>query len=264
MTKSVAFTSFKDLTMNSVSQNLQNRTAIVTGSAQGIGKAIATRLASAGATVAVADLNLERAQQTAREIGGDAIAIKLDVARAESVQEAVNACLSVWGHIDILINNAGIVGSGTPVKDLTEEDWYHVLSINLTGVFLCSRAVLPPMLRQKKGAIVSVASIAGKEGNPNMAPYAVSKSGVIGFTKSLAKEHLLDGIRVNCVAPALIQTPLLKDVSQDQIDYLTSKIPMGRLGQPEEVAAVIHFLASDDASFVTGQCYDVSGGRATY
>ena len=250
--------------MATVTQNLENRTAIVTGSTQSINKAIAQRLTAAGATVAIADLNLDNAKKTAQEIGHNAIAVHLDVAKAESVQQAIDTCLSTWGHIDILVNNAGIVGSGTPVKDLTEEDWNHVLSINLTGVFLCSRAVLPTMLKQKKGTIVSVASIAGKEGNPNMAPYAVSKSGVIGFTKSLAKEHLHDGLRINCVAPALIQTPLLDGVEQDQIDYLTSKIPMGRLGQPEEVAAVIHFLASDDASFVTGQCYDVSGGRATY
>lgn len=250
--------------MTKISKNLANRTAMVTGSAQGIGKAIAKRLASAGATMAIADLNLDNAKKTAEEIGKNALAIHLDVSNADSVQQAMDTCLSTWGHIDILVNNAGVVGSGTPVRDLTEADWHHVLGINLTGVFLCSRAVLPAMLKQKKGTIVSVASIAGKEGNPNMAPYAVSKAGVIGFTKSLAKEHLHDGIRVNCVAPALIETPLLDDVEQKQIDYLVSKIPMGRLGQPEEVAAVIHFLASDDASFVTGQCYDVSGGRATY
>jgi len=250
--------------MSVISKNLANRTAIVTGSAQGIGKAIAQRLTSAGATVAIADLNLENAKETAQEIGNNAIAISLDVSNAQSVQQAIDTCLETWGKIDILVNNAGIVGSGTAVKDLTEEDWHHVLGINLTGVFLCSRAVLPTMLKQKKGTIVSMASIAGKEGNPNMAPYAVSKAGVIGFTKSLAKEHLKDGIRVNCVAPALIQTPLLDDVPPEQVEYLTSKIPMGRLGQPQEVAAVIHFLASDDASFVTGQCYDVSGGRATY
>ena len=243
--------------MTPITQNLLNRTALVTGSAQGIGKAIAHRLASAGATVAIADLNFDKARLIAQEIGNGALAVHLDVADAKSVHNAVDTCLSAWGHLDVLINNAGIVGSGTPVRDLTEADWHHVLSINLTGVF-------PPCSNKKKGAIVSVASIAGKEGNPNMAPYAVSKAGVIGFTKSLAKEHLHDGIRVNCVAPALIQTPLLDGVEQDQIDYLTSKIPMGRLGRPEEVAAVIHFLASDDASFVTGQCYDVSGGRATY
>ena len=247
-----------------IPNNLTNRTAIVTGAAQGIGKAIASRLANAGARVAIADLNLDMARETARQIRADALALLLDVANAESVQNAVDACLNAWGRIDILINNAGIIGRGVPVKDLTERDWDQVLDINLKGTFLCSRAVLPPMLAQKKGAIVSVASIAGKEGNPSMPHYAVSKAGVICFTKSLAKEHIHDNIRVNCVSPALIETPLLANVKAEQRDYLTSKIPLGRLGQPEEVAAVVHFLASDDASFVTGQCYDISGGRATY
>ena len=247
-----------------IPKNLTNRTAIITGAAQGIGKAIAIRLAGAGATVAIADLNLDIARETAREIGADALALSLDVANAERVQNTVDECLNTWGRIDILVNNAGIVGRDVPVKDLAEGDWDQVLDINLKGTFLCSRAVIAPMLKQKKGAIVSVASIAGKEGNPSMAPYSVSKAGIICFTKVLAKEHLQDNIRVNCVSPALIETPLLADVEAEQRDYMTSKIPLGRLGQPEEVAAVVHFLASDDASFVTGQCYDVSGGRATY
>ena len=250
--------------MNAISKNLTNRTAIVTGAAQGIGKAIASRLANAGARVAIADLNMDMARETARQIHADALALLLDVANAESVQNAVDACLDAWGRIDILVNNAGIVGRDVPVKDLTERDWDQVLDINLKGTFLCSRAVLPPMLAQKKGAIVSVASISGKEGNPSMAPYSVSKAGIICFTKALAKEHLHDNIRVNCVSPALIETPLLENVEAEQLAYMTSKIPLGRLGQPEEVAAVVHFLTSDDASFVTGQCYDISGGRATY
>lgn len=250
--------------MLSVSQNLMGRTAIITGAAQGIGKAIAERLSAAGATVAIADLNFANAKQTAQEIGSDTLAVQIDVANAEGVQRTINTCLNQWGHIDILINNAGIVGRDAPVKDLTEDDWDQVLNINLKGTFLCSRAVLPAMLKQKKGTIVSVASISGKEGNPSMAPYSVSKAGIICFTKALAKEHLQDNIRVNCVSPALIETPLLDNVEQEQIDYMTSKIPLGRLGQPSEVAAVVHFLASDDASFVTGQCYDISGGRATY
>lgn len=250
--------------MPSISQNLTGRTAIITGAAQGIGKAIAERLTAAGATVAIADLNLDNAKQTAHDIGTDTLAVQIDVADADSVQNAINTCHDRWEHVDILINNAGIVGRDVPVKDLSEDDWDQVLNINLKGTFLCSRAVLPAMLKQKKGTIVSVASISGKEGNPSMAPYSVSKAGIICFTKALAKEHLQDNIRVNCVSPALIETPLLENVEQEQLDYMTSKIPLGRLGQPEEVAAVVHFLASDDASFVTGQCYDVSGGRATY
>ena len=160
--------------MNETPKNLTGTTAIITGSAQGIGKAIATRLSQAGATVAIADLNLDNAQKTAQEIGSGALSLQLDVSDARSVQTAINECLNTWGHIDILVNNAGIVGNDVPVKDLSEADWDQVLDINLKGTFLCSRAVLPSMLKKKKGAIVSVASIAGKEGNPSMAPYSVS------------------------------------------------------------------------------------------
>ena len=159
--------------------------------------------------MAIADLNLDRARETAREIGADALALSLDVANAESVQNTVDECLYTWGRIDILVNNAGIVGRDVPVKDLTEGDWDRVFDINLKGTFLCSRAVIAPMLKQKKGAIVSVASIAGKEGNPSMAPYSVSKAGIICFTKVLAKEHLQDNIRVNCVSPSSDRNPTL-------------------------------------------------------
>ncbi|MCZ6632330.1 MAG: SDR family NAD(P)-dependent oxidoreductase [bacterium] len=250
--------------MSEILRNLENQTAIITGAAQGIGRAIAERLARAGARVAVSDLNLKAAQATASEIGTSATAIQADVSKAAEVDQMVHALLEQWGRIDILINNAGIVGRDVPVKDLTEADWDQVLDINLKGTFLCSRAVIGPMIDRKQGAIVSIASISGKEGNPSMAPYSVSKAGVICFTKALAKEVIGDGIRVNCVSPALIQTPLLDKIEQDQLDWMTSKIPLGRLGRPEEVAALVHFLASEDASFTTGQCYDISGGRATY
>lgn len=250
--------------MSEILRNLENQTAIITGAAQGIGRAIAERLARAGARVAVSDLNLKAAQATASEIGTSATAIQADVSKAAEVDQMVHALLEQWGQIDILVNNAGIVGRDVPVKDLTEADWDQVLDINLKGTFLCSRAVIGPMIDRKQGAIVSIASISGKEGNPSMAPYSVSKAGVICFTKALAKEVIGDGIRVNCVSPALIQTPLLDKIEQDQLDWMTSKIPLGRLGRPEEVAALVHFLASEDASFTTGQCYDISGGRATY
>jgi 3-oxoacyl-[acyl-carrier protein] reductase len=244
--------------------SLKNRNAIVTGAGRGIGRAIAERLAAAGARVAVADIDQPEAEGVANAIGGGANAIRVDVSRPDEVDSMVRTLLDRWGAIDILVNNAGIIGRATPVCDLSEEEWDRTMAINLKGVFLCSRAVMGHMMDRKKGAIVSMASIAGKEGNPNMSAYAVSKAGIICFTKGLAREVISYGIRVNCVAPALIETPMLDGYSGKQIEYLASKIPMGRLGRVEEVAAVVHFLVSDEASFVTGQCYDISGGRATY
>ena len=168
------------------------------------------------------------------------------------------------GGLDILVNNAGVTGRSAPTWELEDDDWQRVIDVNLTGLFYASRAAIRPMRERGSGAIVTVASIAGKEGNPNLVPYSASKAGAIALTKALAKEVVGDGIRVNCVAPAVIESPLLEGLAQETIDYMVSRIPMGRVGTVEEVAAVVHFLASDDASFVTAQCYDVSGGRATY
>ena len=243
-------------------QPLEGRTAIVTGSAQGIGKAIGKRFVDEGARVAVLDVDMDQAQKAAKEIG--AVAFCSDVTDGEAVNRTFAEIVESFGHLDILVNNAGIVGTDTPVIDLEQRDWDRVLDVNLTGVFLCSRAAIRNMLPRRSGVIVSMASISGKEGNANMAPYSVSKAGVICFTKSLAKEVLEDGIRVNCVAPALIDTPILQEMEKERVDFLTSKIPLGRLGRVEEVAATIMFLVSDEASFTTGQCFDVSGGRATY
>jgi 3-oxoacyl-[acyl-carrier protein] reductase len=246
---------------------LPERVAIVTGAAQGIGFAIAERLARAGARVALADLDAAKANAAAdrlRAEGATALAVRADVTRADEVQAMVERTLCTFGQIDILVNNAGITGRAAPLWELADSDWERVLGLDLTGVFYCCRAVIEHMRERHGGAIVNVASISGKEGNPNMIPYSVAKAGVIALTKALAKEVILDGVRVNCVAPGVIATPLLDQLTPEAVEYMRSKVPLGRMGRPEEVAAVAHFLASDDASFVTGQCYDVSGGRATY
>jgi NAD(P)-dependent dehydrogenase (short-subunit alcohol dehydrogenase family) len=246
---------------------LPEKVAIVTGAARGIGFAIAERLSQAGARVVVADIveeSAEAAVRRLREGGVEAVEAVADVTKPEEVGAMVERAIDAFGKLDVLVNNAGITGRDSSLSKITDQDWERVLKLNLTATFYCCRAAIPRMREQRSGAVVNVASISGKEGNPNMIPYSVSKAGVICLTKALAREVIHDGVRVNCVAPAVIETPLLDQLQPEAIEYMTSKVPMGRMGRAEEVAAVVHFLASDDASFVTGQCYDVSGGRATY
>lgn len=242
--------------------DLTGQTAVITGAAAGIGEGIAVRLAGAGAHVVIADLDGSAAAAVAATLGGSSV--HLDVTSAASVRAAFDSVAAARGRIDILVNNAGVAGRAAPVWEQTDEDWRNTLAVNLDGVFFCCRAVLPAMRARRYGRIVNIASIAGKEGNPNMCAYSASKAGVIGLTKSLAKEVATEGICINAVAPAVVQTRILDQLTPAQVDYMTSKIPMRRTGRIEEIAAVVHFLASPDASFVTGQCYDASGGRATY
>jgi 3-oxoacyl-[acyl-carrier protein] reductase len=246
---------------------MQKKVALVTGAARGIGAAIARRLAHDGACVAVGDVDEAAATQLVEGItrtGGGAFFVHMDVADPVSAREAVQAVIEREGQLDILVNNAGIAGLAAPVAEYPVDEWRRILSIDLDGVFYCCKAVLPHMLERGSGRIVNIASISGKEGNPNMPAYSSAKAGVIGFTKALAKEVATRGILVNCVTPAVIATDILNQLSEEAVGYMTAKIPMGRTGQPEEVAALVAWLASDECTFSTGGVFDISGGRATY
>jgi 2-dehydro-3-deoxy-L-rhamnonate dehydrogenase (NAD+) len=241
---------------------LDGRTALVTGGGQGIGEAICRRLAAAGARVAVFDRSPEQAERVATSIGG--LAVAGDVTSEEDVRRAVQVTESLGGP-DILVNNAGITGRAARCWELTRNDMESVLAVNVVGPFLCCRAVLPGMVERRYGRIVNIASIAGKEGNPTLGPYSASKAALIALTKSMAREVVGQGdITINAISPAVIATPILEGLPQSTIDYMVSRIPLGRTGRPEEVAALVHYLASSEASFTTAQCYDISGGRATY
>jgi len=244
--------------------SLQDRTALVTGGARGIGLAITERLVAEGARVLIADLDGTAAKDVTNRHGDAVAALVADVTRTDHVERVVKAPIERWGRLDIVVNNAGITGRSFPIQDLTDEDWQKVIAADLTSVFLVCRAAIRHMLGAGGGRIVNIASIAGKEGNPTLVPYSAAKAGVIGLTKALAKEVATRNIFVNAVAPAVIGTDLLKQMEPSTVDLLVSKIPMGRVGTPQEVAALVAWLVSDECSFSTGAVYDLSGGRASY
>jgi 2-dehydro-3-deoxy-L-rhamnonate dehydrogenase (NAD+) len=240
------------------------RVAIVTGAARGIGFAVAQRLVASGHRVAVADWDEAKAHEAAGVLGEGNRAFDCDVSDSASVNRMVSAVRDAWGRIDVLVNNAGIVGPNKPLTAVGDDEWGRVLAINLSGVFYCCRAVVPHMIANDWGRIVTIASIAGKEGNPNLAAYSATKAAVIGLTKSLGKELATTNIRVNCITPAVIETEILEQATPETRTYMISRIPMGRPGRSEEVAALVDWLASDACSFSTGAVFDISGGRATY
>jgi 3-oxoacyl-[acyl-carrier protein] reductase len=244
--------------------DLKGRCAVVTGGAQGFGKAIAERFVASGARVAIWDRDSARAEETAKAVGTPVIAIACDVADPAGVARACDATVKGLGRIDILVNNAGIAGANAKTWETDVEEWRKVMRVNLDGPFICSRAVVPLMIAQNYGRIVNIASIAGKEGNPNAAHYSASKAGVIALTKSLGKELASHDIAVNAVTPAAARTAILEQITQAHIDFMLSKIPRNRFVTVEEVAALVAWLASAENSFTTGAVFDISGGRATY
>jgi len=244
--------------------DLNNRCAVVTGGAQGFGRAITERFVASGAKVAIWDPDLKLAEKTAKEIGDAVISLDVDVSDTAAVEKGRDATLKAFGRIDILVNNAGITGRNGTVWEIDLADWQRVMRINLDGPFICCKAIVPTMLAQKYGRIVNIASIAGKEGNPNAAHYSASKAGLIALTKSLGKELASHDILVNAVTPAAAKTAIFDQMTQTHIDFMLSKIPKGRFVEVKELAAMVAWLVSQDCAFSTGAVFDISGGRATY
>jgi NAD(P)-dependent dehydrogenase (short-subunit alcohol dehydrogenase family) len=246
--------------------DLAGKNAVVTGGAQGIGRGIVERMLASGATVAIWDRDEKLGAQVASELKGrgPVTAIAVDVTQFAEIEKARDATLQALGRIDILVNNAGITGPNVTTWEYPVEAWQNVIRVNLDGPFLCCKAIVPLMIAQNYGRIVSIASVAGKEGNPNAPAYSASKAGVIALTKSLGKELASYDIAVNCVTPAAAKTAMFDQMTQSHIDYMLSKIPRGRFVTVDEIAALVAFCASSDCSFTTGAVFDISGGRATY
>ncbi len=246
--------------------DLRGQRAVVTGGARGIGFGIATRLIADGAAVTLWDVDGEHARGAAARLRGtgEVDALTVDVSDASSVEAAARETLRRRGGVDVLVNNAGIAGPNMKTWEYPRDAWQKVLDVDLTGVFLCCRALVPSMLERNYGRIVNIASVAGKEGNPNASAYSAAKAGVIALTKSLGKELAGTGILVNCVTPAAVETDIFAQMTREHIQFMLSKIPMGRFGTVDEVAALVAWLASKDCSFSTGAVFDISGGRATY
>jgi 3-oxoacyl-[acyl-carrier protein] reductase len=244
--------------------DLSGRMAVVTGAAQGIGLAVATRLAASGARLALWDRDADLLAAAAATVGGNAVTVPFEQDDPDSVMQAAARTAEALGRIDILVNNAGIAGATMPVATYPVDEWRRIVDIDLNGVFYCCKAVVPGMVERGYGRIVNVASIAGKEGNPNAAAYSAAKAGVIALTKSLGKELAGQDIAVNCVTPAAAKTRIFDQMAQQHIDYMLSKIPRGRFLMVDEAAAMIAWLCSAENSFTTGAVFDLSGGRATY
>lgn len=247
-------------------QQLKDQVAIITGAARGIGRETALLFSRNGAVVIPVDLSERELEEVTRILGkqGECFPMFADVSKFTDVENIVNTIIKRYGRIDILVNNAAVVGKTQKTWEIQESDWDNIITINLKSVFLLCKLVIPLMIEKKKGNIVNIASIAGKEGNENLAAYSASKAGVMSLSRALAKEVASYGIRVNSIAPALIKTAMMEEMPQSQINFLLKKIPMGRAGKPEEVAELIMFLASDRSSFITGQCINVTGGRGDY
>lgn len=245
--------------------NLSNRVAIVTGGAQGFGLAITERFIKSGAKVIIWDIDKEKAEIALKKINLKNCFYEIvDVTNFDEIKKIVNDIESNHGKIDIFINNAGIAGTNTTVAEYPLEEWNKVIDLNLNAVFYCCKAVVPFMIKNNYGRIVNIASIAGKEGNPNASAYSSSKAGVIGLTKSLGKELALKNIAVNCVTPAAAKTRIFDQMTKEHIDYMLSKIPRNRFAKVDELASLVCWLASEENSFTTAAVFDLSGGRATY